>query len=131
MTKKNKKKTMKIMGIIAAFVAVALLSGLVGYGIGVSGSKLSTQTFYATIEDVHGDHIHAVGMDVNDINFRGEFSLSVAADTVIHWHNTERTVSDLKSGMNIAVTFDGLIQETSPAGITHVNRISILDDVIE
>ncbi len=128
MAKKNNKKTMKLIGMIAAFVVVALLSGLVGYGMGISADKLSGHTFYATIEDSHGDHLHAVGMDVNDINFRGSFNLYLSEDTIIEWHNTEKTMDDLKAGMNIAVTFEGAVQESAPASISHVSRIVILDD---
>ena len=38
---------------------------------------------------------------------------------------------DLKEGDNISITFTGLVQETSPAGIQEVLKVQLLDDDFE
>ena len=45
------------------------------------------------------------GMDVNDINFRGDFVLNIVEETKIVWRYTELSFEDLDVGDKIAVTF--------------------------
>lgn len=126
---------MKKIALVVSIVVLMLISAagglLVGYQLGMDTGKNSTQTFYATIDSVNGAVVQVTGLEINDINFRWRYDFSVADDTKIIWRYTELDESVLKAGQRVAITFDGSIQETDPAGITHVNRIVLLDDTIE
>lgn len=69
-------------------------------------------------------------MDVNDINFRGNFALSVVEETKITWRYTDIFMDDLDVGDSIAITFSGDILESNPAQIQTVDAIQLLDDEI-
>ena len=88
-----------------------------------------TDTFYATILTID-DHVLLVeGLEVNDINSRGQFYIQVDENTRLDWLGTEITLSDLAVGDRIAITWSGLVQETYPARIVDpVHRIKLLDD---
>ena len=88
-----------------------------------------TDTCYATILTID-DHVLLVqGLEVNDINTRGQFYLTVDENTRLDWLGTEITLSDLDVGERIAITWSGLVQETYPARIVDpVHRIKLLDD---
>ena len=86
-------------------------------------------TFYATILEIDGDILLVEGMEVNDINTRGQFYIQVDENTQLDWLGTEITLSDLQAGDTIAITWSGLVQETYPARIVDpVHRIKLLDD---
>lgn len=129
------KKWPKIVLAGVVLLMVAIVSFIAGQKASRSGYELipydggpGTQTFYATIERINENHLTVKGMDVNDINFRGNFSFTITDDTVLEWRYTELTPEDLDAGDHISVTFSGLIQETDPAGISDVIRIQLLDD---
>lgn len=88
-----------------------------------------TDTFYATILTID-DHVLLVeGLEVNDINTRGQFYIRVDENTRLDWLGTELALSDLDVGDRIAITWSGLVQETYPANIMNpVHRIKLLDD---
>jgi len=90
--------------------------------------EIDTQTFYAKITKINNTNLLVDGLDVNDINYRGEFSFKVKENTKLEWRNTEIDISDLDEGDNISITFKGAVQESYPAGITDVVRIQLLDD---
>ncbi len=99
-------------------------------GMESPGSVLDFQTFYASISDIQ-DHVLTVkGMRVNDINFRGDFVLSLTDETKIIWRGTDIPLDDLEVGAHIAVTFTGGVMESDPAQITQVAQIQALDDQI-
>ena len=74
--------------------------------------------FYAEILEIDGRSMLVSGLKENDVNYRGEFSFQVTADTKIEWHHT-----DIAS-----ITFSGGVQESYPAQIQDVSRIILLDD---
>ena len=88
--------------------------------------------FYAKIKKISTYNnittILVEGLEVNDINHRGLFEFSIKDDTELLWRGTEIKLSDLKEGQNISITSTGLILESSPAGLTKVSRIILLDD---
>ena len=93
---------------------------------------MNTQTFYATITDISltSDNDYQLlvhGLDINDINHRGDFHFSVE-DATILWHNIEIDAADLDVGDNIAVTYTGDVLEIGPAILTQVLKIDLLDD---
>lgn len=87
------------------------------------------QTFYAEIKEINNNNVFLVeGLSVNDINYRGDFTFSVVEETKLEWRGTEISISDLKVGDNISITFDGEILDTYPAQIKEVIKIQLLDD---
>lgn len=97
-----------------------------------NGSLNGADVFYAAVEEIHTDGQDTVvlikGLEVNDINHRGEFDFAVDENTEILWRGTKRKISDLKVGQNISVTSAGDVLERYPAGLTKVPRIIILND---
>ena len=86
-------------------------------------------TFYATIESIDGNLLLVQGLDVNDINTRSRFTLTVDAQTRLLWHGTEMKLTDLQVGNTVAVTYTGLIQEIYPGNIVEpAVQIVLLDD---
>ena len=88
--------------------------------------------FYATVEKITEYNgittVLVKGLDVNDINHRGEFDFSIDANTELLWHGTKIEISDLKEGQNISITSTGEVLERYPAGLTKVTRVIVLDD---
>lgn len=124
----------RIWWILGVILAVFLLLA-VGFCIGrctasvTSDSEQST-TFYATVESIDSAGLLVKGLDVNDINHRGEFVLSVDENTAVTWRGTPLASADLVVGNRVSITYDGEVQETYPAGITKVIRIDLLEDSV-
>ncbi len=86
-------------------------------------------TFYATIESIDGNVFLVQGLDVNDINARSKFTLTVDEQTRLLWHGTEIELADFQVGDTVAVTYTGLIQEIYPGNIVEpATQIVLLDD---
>lgn len=119
-----------IIFVLLYSVAIGGIFYFVGYSsaLGQLGDSTQSQTFYATISDMKDNVITVKGMEVNDINFRGNFLFSVENETRLIWRYTHISLDDLDVGDNISITFSGLIQETDPARITQVDLIQLLDD---
>ena len=124
----------RIWWILGVILAVFLLLA-VGFCIGrctasiTSDSEQST-TFYATVESVDSAGLLVKGLEINDINHRGEFVLSVDENTAVTWRGTPLTTADLAMGNRVSITYGGEVQETYPAGITKVIRIDLLEDSV-
>lgn len=90
--------------------------------------------FYAEIKKISTYNsittILVEGLEVNDINHRGLFEFSIKDDTKILWRGTEIKLSDLKEGQNISITSIGVVEESSPARLTKVSRVILLDDEV-
>jgi len=85
-------------------------------------------TFYAVIEEIRENSILVQGLEINDINGRGAFELTVGDKTELIWRGVPITVKDLREGNTISVTYTGEVLEISPAQIRDVLRIQLLDD---
>ena len=114
-------------------VALAGVSGWIGYKVASgrvedAAPAARPQTFYATVSDIRDNAVTVTGMEVNDINFRGEFCFSVTEETEITWRYTDISLGDLEAGDNVSITFTGEVMETSPAQIQGVEMIQLLDD---
>lgn len=119
----------KVMIATAVVIFTAILFYFIGYSVAVSrNADKQSQTFYATIMDVQNETLRVKGMDVNDINFRGEFTFSVTKDTKLTWRYTDIKLEDLSVGDNISITFTGEIAESYPGQIRHVTAIQLLND---
>ena len=84
-------------------------------------------TFYATINSLDESSMLVTGLDVNSINFQGDYGFSIDEDTALTWNYIEITMADFQVGDRIAVTFTGGIRETAPAGLEKVLRIDLLE----
>ena len=127
-----------IIAAIAILLSLLLFSGgfLLGQSLDQSSNMnnsdvdvLAFTTFYATIDSISENQIMLVsGLPVNDINFRGEFYLTISEQTHIIWRYTDISLTDLQPGANIAVTFSGPVLESYPAQISTVDKVVLLDD---
>lgn len=88
----------------------------------------TAETFYAEISDRKNNFLRVTGLEINDINFRGDFNFSIDEETKITWRYTEFSAEDLDIGDTVSITFTGKILETAPAKITHVTQIQLLED---
>ena len=76
------------------------------------------------------------GLESNDINHRGEFDFSIDNNTQILWIEPKSTKSSytaidsskLKEGQNISITSTGYVLESSPARLTKVTKVIVLED---
>ncbi len=89
--------------------------------------------FYATIREIkrHNDGTTLVlikGLEINDINDRGAFYFSINENTELSWRGIEIKLSDLKEGQNVSITSIGNVLESSPAILTEVAEVIVLDD---
>lgn len=130
------KKTKTVgwaLAMLSYSVALAGVSGWIGYKAAFgrvedSAPAARPQTFYATVSDIRDNAVTVTGMEVNDINFRGEFCFSVTEETEITWRYTDISLGDLDAGDNVSITFTGEVMETFPAQIQGVEMIQLLDD---
>lgn len=132
-----------ILGIVIALVILCI-----GYFIGYkkaynqyeaflnnNDNGVEYRSFYATIpgiEDtgltIDNTALTVKGLNINDINFRGNFKFIITEATKIEWRNTKLDTSELEVGDNISIIFTGNIQESEPAKIENVLKIQLLDN---
>ena len=131
-------KKSKIILSIFVILFVSVISYFIGYKKAYDYEKefkLYYNTFYATITDIHDTGLtiddtllEVKGLEINDINFRGNFRFVITEATEIEWRNTNIETDDLNVGDNISIIFTGSIQETDPAKINDVLKIQLLDE---
>ena len=120
------------------FLIVALvISYFVGYKAayddferGMEQSNLVHDVFYAEVVKVDGQHIAVDGLDINDVDYRGEYTLEVYPETELVWHDTTISLSDLKEGHIVSVVLysvDGKI-DTTANPIIDIAKIQLLSD---
>ena len=125
--------------VLCIILVIIIIVGLIFFIINYSNIKYNgkleqkdADVFYATIEEIREYNgtttVLVKGLDVNDINHRGEFDFSIDANTELLWHGTKIEISDLKEGQNISITSTGEVLERYPAGLTKVTKIVVLDD---
>lgn len=127
------KRPLKIILLITISCAIFTLAYFIGYKtaydrIENTGINVYPQTFYAVIKENNDGHMLVEGLDVNDINFRGEFTFTVLPETELTWRYTPVSLSDFDPGDTVSVTFTGEIMESYPAQIADVVKIQLLDD---
>lgn len=141
------KKESKIILSIIVILLVVIASYLIGYKKAYNDYELflnnndngvKYQSFYATITDIEetgltidDTALTVKGLDINDINFRGNFKFVITEATEIEWRYTKLDASELEIGDNISIIFTGNIQESEPAKIEDVLKIQLLDDEIK
>jgi len=132
----NKPKISIVLGLIV-IIGISFASGLfVGNKTSLLTPKVYGHTFYATIESIkqYNDgsiHITAKGLEINDINYRNDFTFKVDDSIKITWIGGKLKASDLKIGNNISITFtDEIITTVIPTPLKEVVEIQVLDDEI-
>lgn len=121
------KKKISIM--IVLLITVAMSFYYIGYQTAIkkAESKNGSQTFYATITEMRENVFTVKGLEINDINFRGEFVFNINEDTALIWRGTKIECSDLQVNDHISITCTGYIQESDPAQID-VIQVQLLED---
>lgn len=121
----------KRIGIILLCILIAAGFYLIGYQTAkseISSVQQMAQTFYAKITGLNGEQFAVQGLQVNDINFRGEFTFSVTEETALLWRGNAMELSEFDIGDSVSVTFTGAVLESYPAVIQEVTRVQLLDD---
>ena len=121
----------KRIGIILLCILIAAGFYLICYQTAkseISSVQQMAQTFYAKITGLNGEQFAVQGLQVNDINFRGEFTFSVTEETALLWRGTAMELSEFDIGDSVSVTFTGAVLESYPAVIQKVTRVQLLDD---
>lgn len=132
------KKMLMVLGGIV-IILVSFISGILVGQKNISKddlaiSKVNNQTFYATIESInkYNDgriHINVKGLEVNDINYRGNFTFAINNNINMSWRDIKISVLDLKIGNKIAITFtDEIMEAISPTPLKEVVKVQLLDD---
>ncbi|MEY8352262.1 hypothetical protein AALB39_02780 [Lachnospiraceae bacterium 54-53] len=119
----------KSISIICYFILLAAaVAG--GFWIGrITADPITGTTFYATITEIDENNFLVNGLDVNDINDRGEVYFSINNKTRLEWRHTEISRSDLKEGDRISVTYTGEVLESYPRRIVSpVIMVTLLED---
>lgn len=68
------------------------------------------------------------GLEVNDINDRGEFTFSVTDKTALTWRGTKVSLSDFDPGDTVSITYSGYRLAIYPEALQDVYRVQLLDD---
>lgn len=130
------KRKRKLLFVVVFVLYTVILAGI-SFFIGNQSARKqienladggTAETFYAEISDRKNNFLRVTGLEINDINFRGDFVFSIDEETKMTWRYTEISVEDLDIGDTVSITFTGEIQETAPAKIAHVTQIQLLED---
>ncbi|MBQ8379947.1 MAG: DUF4362 domain-containing protein [Clostridia bacterium] len=123
-------------------ILIMLIISLVFLGITLKNSKdlnkeipdeevellTSGIMFYAEVKEVYDNKILVDGLDVNNINFQGEFEVPILESTTIKYNGETIELTNLKVGDKISVIFDGEILETYPAVVKKVREIELFSE---
>lgn len=122
------EKGKKVICIVLYTGIIALLSYLSGYDRGGKQGLLQTETFYGRVIENTEDRMKVEGMEINDVNYRGEFVLAIDESTEFIWRSVELPRERLQKGDRVSVTFTGPVLETSPCQIQEVISVQLLED---
>lgn len=134
----NKQKIFIIIGIVV-IIGISFAAGLsIGQRKAPKNdllvNKVTQQTFYASIESIkqYNDgsfHINVKGLEVNDINYRGNFTFKADDSIDMTWRGEKIRVLDLKAGDNISITFtDEILKSISPTPLKDVIKVQLLEN---
>lgn len=124
-----------VLTVVFLLVAI-LISYFIGYKAayddfehGLEQSNLVHEVFYAEVKEVDGQCVMVQGLEINDRDYRGEYTLEIHGETELAWHDTIIAVSDLKEGHIISVLLafpDGTVE--IPDTIIDIVKIQLLSD---
>ena len=145
--KRNKKKALEtnagthasptpwdktaILLTIVVFIVGIVISYFMGYKAAYDAyeeslsqtSNFDIHTYYAEITEIDSNSLLVKGISLNDEDYRSEFRYDVLEGTILEWHNTPISLSDLNEGDLISIT---LVVDLT--GTTDVFKIQLLDD---
>ena len=125
------KKRVILIILAAVLLAGAFIGGIfVGRNTQKETDFPNCEVVYAEIISVNNGYFHVKGLDVNDINGRGEFTFSAKENTALVWRGTELSLSDFQKGDRIAFYYRGEVLLTYPAQIPNVMVIKLLEDEV-
>lgn len=119
------KRYLNIFFRCVILIALLLMAFLLGR---LTVPKENQNTFYATIENISGQEFLVKGLEVNDVNYRGEFRFSVDDGTDLIWHNTKISLSDFLVGDTVSISYSGNVAESDPAIIDNISKLILLND---
>lgn len=134
MNPRKKKKALFTVGLVIYSLLLAGGGYSIGWERGSGPYKaalekhLSEASFYAEILEIQGQTLHVKGLEVNDLNHRGEYVFTVEDSTEITRLREQLSLADLKIGDRIAVTYTGAVLETEPAQLQDVVSIQVLNE---
>ncbi len=114
---------------IAALLVGIFASYFCGYKVAydrleenaASLTPFDIQTFYAEITEVGETTITVEGVSINEEKYQGTFQYDVYAETSIIYNDELLTLSDLKPGDMVSITF-----LTASGGITDIFKIQLI-----
>ena len=133
--------------IILLFIIILLITTVASYFIGYKTAYdrfeqqtaieyMDTNTFYAKIIAIQGDEttgnaITVQGLPINDVNYRQAFSFAIYGETKLEWQQRKIDLDAFSPGDLVAITFTGEPSQGSPAVLSHVTKIQLLEENIE
>lgn len=152
---KKYKSKLKILKIAMVIILVIALGTMTYYYFTFKNAYLKSaniltemvldgiypDAFYATIEEISEGEVYGTktmkvkGLDINGVNYRGEFYFTVILDNIpdnfkIEFNGTEIAFEELKVGQKVAVYNYGDVLESEPAYLNQVRKIVVLDDTL-
>ncbi len=126
----KKRAFLGIMVLLAAVLSAGAFAGgyFVGRGSIPAVEARDFEVLYAEVISADNGFFHVKGLDVNDINGRGEYTFSAGENTQLIWRGTEISLSDFQPGDRIAFYWSGEVMESFPAQVRNVIRIKLLED---
>lgn len=88
----------RIIHTVSIILSILLAAAGGCYGGRRSVKPLDGTTFYAVIEEIREKYILVQGLEINDINGRGAFELTVGDKTELICRGVPITVKDLRIG---------------------------------
>lgn len=147
---KNKLKILKVAIVIILIIALAVMTYYYFYMrkayVGAAtalyemvAEGMYPDTFYATIEEINDSEVYGIksmkvkGLNVNDVNHRGEFYFDISLDNIGDnfkiKHNGENiSFEQLKVGQMVAIYNYGEVLESEPSILSEVRMIVVLDE---
>ena len=116
----KKKAAGLVIAMLCYSIAVAGVFYFIGYKTAYDRIEASASELMPQTSELQGITCTVTGMEVNDINFRQEFSFVIVEETKITWRYTEIALEDLEVGDHISITFTGAILESYPGQIHEI-----------
>ena len=124
-------KRLKILTALAICAVILAASFLAGRFAGASRLILYQTTVYGEIREINlHNGIYGIvfdGFDLNGVNGDGLLSFGTRDDFDITYRGAPLDAADLRPGDIIGVNFSGSVQETLPAGLINVTRVTVLE----
>ena len=130
------KRKRKLLFVVVFVLYTVILAGI-SFFIGNQSARKqienladggTAETFYAEISDRKNNFLRVTGLEINDINFRGDFVFSIDEETKMTWRYTEISVEDLDIGDTVPSLLPEKFRKQHLAKITHVTQIQLLED---